>query len=164
MRTTRTSQPDESDPFQGYWSEYYDPHNLTSLNQLFAYNMNGTLKYRPSKIAATGISENRELTKEEAMEISPFTVRPSSGSSSSSSSSSRQPATNKTALIEAARKKKLAFEEEVQENDLGLSIDPPPWSVEGIVKRNMNPSVSYSEQKEYKRYSYPTTHTTGPSC
>ncbi|KAI8364687.1 SacI homology domain-containing protein [Radiomyces spectabilis] len=44
--------PDESDPFQGYWVEYYTHHQLTSLDQLFAFNMNGTLKYRPPKLAS----------------------------------------------------------------------------------------------------------------
>ncbi|KAI7863847.1 SacI homology domain-containing protein [Spinellus fusiger] len=42
--------PDESDPFSGYWAEYYMHDQLTSLDSLFAFNMNGTLKYRPPKL------------------------------------------------------------------------------------------------------------------
>ncbi|KAI9314055.1 SacI homology domain-containing protein [Dichotomocladium elegans] len=40
------SEPDESDPYRGYWVEYYDPSHLTSLDDLFVTNMNGTHKYR----------------------------------------------------------------------------------------------------------------------
>ncbi|KAI7860657.1 SacI homology domain-containing protein [Circinella umbellata] len=43
--------PDESDPYHGYWAEYYDPKHLTTFESLFAYNMNGTLKYRFPKVA-----------------------------------------------------------------------------------------------------------------
>ena len=43
--------PDESDPYHGYWAEYYDPRHLTTFDTLFAYNMNGTLKYRFPKVA-----------------------------------------------------------------------------------------------------------------
>ncbi|OAD70259.1 hypothetical protein PHYBLDRAFT_115553 [Phycomyces blakesleeanus NRRL 1555(-)] len=42
--------PDESDPFHGYWEEYYTHRQLTSLDSLFFFNMNGTLKYRPPKL------------------------------------------------------------------------------------------------------------------
>jgi hypothetical protein len=45
--------PDESDPFQGYWVEYYNHKELTSLDSLFTFNMNGTLKYRPLKISSS---------------------------------------------------------------------------------------------------------------
>jgi hypothetical protein len=44
--------PDESDIFQGYWVEYYNHKELTSLDSLFTFNMNGTLKYRPLKISS----------------------------------------------------------------------------------------------------------------
>lgn len=55
LRQNDTLQPDESDPYRGYWVEYYDPTKLTTLDTLFAYNMNGTLKYRPPSLAvATG--------------------------------------------------------------------------------------------------------------
>lgn len=46
------SNPDASDLYQGYWVEYYNHKELTSLDTLFTYNMNGTLKYRPLKISA----------------------------------------------------------------------------------------------------------------
>ncbi|KAI7880338.1 hypothetical protein K492DRAFT_130261 [Lichtheimia hyalospora FSU 10163] len=58
LRQNDTIQPDESDPYRGYWAEYYDPSKLTKLDTLFAYNMNGTLKYRPPSLAmATGDPE-----------------------------------------------------------------------------------------------------------
>jgi len=41
------SEPDESDPYRGYWVEYYEPKRLTMLDTLFAFTMNGTTKYRP---------------------------------------------------------------------------------------------------------------------
>lgn len=60
LRQNDTIQPDESDPYRGYWVEYYDPTKLTTLDTLFAYNMNGTLKYRPPSLAvATGKCENQ---------------------------------------------------------------------------------------------------------
>lgn len=46
------TDPDCSDPYQGYWVEYYDHKELTSLDSLFTFNMNGTLKYRPLKMSA----------------------------------------------------------------------------------------------------------------
>ncbi|KAI7907384.1 SacI homology domain-containing protein [Cokeromyces recurvatus] len=44
--------PDASDLYQGYWVEYYNHEHYTSLDSLFTFNMNGTLKYRPVKISA----------------------------------------------------------------------------------------------------------------
>jgi hypothetical protein len=46
-------ETDESDPFKGYWVEYYEPKRLTMLDTLFAYTMNGTAKYRPYRLAPT---------------------------------------------------------------------------------------------------------------
>lgn len=51
--------PDESDLYQGYWAEYYKHKEYTSLEKLFTYNMNGTLKYRPFKLVHNS-SESRE--------------------------------------------------------------------------------------------------------
>jgi hypothetical protein len=51
--------PDESDLYQGYWVEYYNHKEYTSLEKLFTYNMNGTLKYRPLKLASNS-SESKE--------------------------------------------------------------------------------------------------------
>jgi hypothetical protein len=50
---TSTSEPDESDPYRGYWVEYYEPKRLTMLDTLFAYTMNGTAKYRPYRLVST---------------------------------------------------------------------------------------------------------------
>jgi hypothetical protein len=47
------NDPDESDPYLGYWVEYYEPRRLTMLESLFAYTMNGTAKYRPYRIGPT---------------------------------------------------------------------------------------------------------------
>lgn len=52
--------PDESDPFQGYWVEYYNHKELTSLDSLFTFNMNGTLKYRPLKIASAASGSKQQ--------------------------------------------------------------------------------------------------------
>ncbi|ORZ14234.1 SacI homology domain-domain-containing protein [Absidia repens] len=43
--------PEEGDTYQGHWAEYYNHRQYTTLDQLFVYNMNGTLKYRPPKIS-----------------------------------------------------------------------------------------------------------------
>lgn len=53
------TDPDESDLYQGYWVEYYNHKEYTSLEKLFTYNMNGTLKYRPLKLIANS-NESRE--------------------------------------------------------------------------------------------------------
>lgn len=41
--------PDASDLYQGYWVEYYQHKKYTRFEDVFPYNMNGTLKYRPFK-------------------------------------------------------------------------------------------------------------------
>lgn len=48
---TPDDNPEEGDPYLGHWAEYYNHHEYTSLDQLFVYNMNGTLKYRPPKLS-----------------------------------------------------------------------------------------------------------------
>jgi hypothetical protein len=45
------NHPEEGDTYQGHWAEYYNHHQYTTLDQLFVFNMNGTLKYRPPKIS-----------------------------------------------------------------------------------------------------------------
>ncbi|KAI8390279.1 SacI homology domain-containing protein [Blakeslea trispora] len=44
--------PDASDLYQGHWVECYHHKHFTSLDSLFTFNMNGTLKYRPLKLSA----------------------------------------------------------------------------------------------------------------
>ncbi|KAI9257294.1 SacI homology domain-containing protein [Phascolomyces articulosus] len=125
--------PDESDPYHGYWAEYYDPQSLTSFESLFAYNMNGTLKYRFPKVAYSGHTSETELTRELASSLSPFTVRPIPGT--------RPPAVIKTATDE---------KETPEETTTQRTKDK--WAIENMAKRSLDPQVSNTEQKEYARY------------
>ncbi|KAL4209592.1 SacI homology domain-containing protein, partial [Rhizopus microsporus] len=128
------TDPDESDLYQGYWVEYYNHKEYTSLEKLFTYNMNGTLKYRPLKLIANS-NESRELTKAEASEMSPFTVRSMSKSTST--------ANNKVLKEQKA---------EVDEEKKNEKDKQPAWTIEGMVQRSLEPSITHSELKEYKRY------------
>ncbi|CEP13787.1 hypothetical protein [Parasitella parasitica] len=127
------ANPDASDLYQGYWVEYYNHRELTSLDNLFTFNMNGTLKYRPLKISAHS-KEMRELTKAEALEMSPFTVR---------------------AIKSSSHANIVPFKEKNQPVDEAKSDDNekvPSWTIEGITQRNLEPTITNSELKEYKRY------------
>ncbi|KAG1054130.1 hypothetical protein G6F43_003834 [Rhizopus delemar] len=126
--------PDESDLYQGYWVEYYNHKEYTSLEKLFTYNMNGTLKYRPLKLASNS-SESKELTQAEALEMSPFTVR--------SIGKSKHASSNK-----ALTEEKTIIDEEKKNEKEKL----PAWAIEGMVQRSLEPSITHSELKEYKRY------------
>ncbi|KAG1466510.1 hypothetical protein G6F56_004675 [Rhizopus delemar] len=126
--------PDESDLYQGYWAEYYKHKEYTSLEKLFTYNMNGTLKYRPFKLVHNS-SESRELTQAEASEMSPFTVRFTGKSKATTSSK---------ALIE---EKTMVDEEKKNEKE-----KLPAWTIEGMIQRSLEPTITHSELKEYKRY------------
>ncbi|KAL9559694.1 hypothetical protein MBANPS3_000317 [Mucor bainieri] len=127
------SNPDASDLYQGYWVEYYNHRELTSLDTLFTFNMNGTLKYRPLKISAHS-KEIRELTKAEAMDMSPFTVR---------------------ALKNSSHAHTTPFPEKIEPEDEAKSNEnekAPSWTIEGMTQRNLEPTITNSELKEYKRY------------
>ncbi|KAJ8654833.1 hypothetical protein O0I10_009557 [Lichtheimia ornata] len=133
LRQNDTIQPDESDPYRGYWVEYYDPTKLTTLDTLFAYNMNGTLKYRPPSLAvATGKCEN-QLSKQLAHSISPFTVRVI-------------PPTRAATLTDAT----VVEKESKQESS--VYREKEGWMVEKMVRRTLEPSVPEAEENEYKRY------------
>lgn len=58
-----TVDMDESDPYKGYWIEYYDPSSLTSFEQLFVHNMNVIPKYRSPRANVILPSGDRELVK-----------------------------------------------------------------------------------------------------
>ncbi|KAG0179411.1 phosphatidylinositol-3,5-bisphosphate 5-phosphatase [Apophysomyces sp. BC1021] len=129
-------EPDESDPFQGYWVEYYTQHQLTTLDHLFTFNMNGTLKYRPAKVAVNARDGKVQLSKEEALEISPFTVRgPPSG---------RQIAnTNVEPILENEPEEDKA---EIPKEKLSAG------TIESMVQRSLEPEITSAEHKEYRRY------------
>lgn len=131
--------PDESDPFQGYWVEYYNHKELTSLDSLFTFNMNGTLKYRPLKIAS-GSKQPRELTKAEALEMSPFTVRAAAAGGHKNANHANTTPLNK-------EKNEPQDDQKSDEQDKA-----PSWTIEGIIQRNLEPSITHAEHKEYKRY------------
>ncbi|KAI8058923.1 SacI homology domain-containing protein [Gilbertella persicaria] len=124
--------PDASDLYQGHWVEYYNHQQLTSLDSHFTFNMNGTLKYRPLKISAHS-KEIKELTKAEALDMSPFTVRASKSSSNNNSTQSKE-------KVEPENAEKTNNIEKI-----------PAWTIEGITQHNLEPSVTLAEHKEYKR-------------
>jgi hypothetical protein len=78
------------------------------------------------------------LTKAEAQEISPFTVR-SSGKH------------HKTEVVMDKEDEKRNKRTLVKEVKAGKE-NSPIWTTEGIVQRSLEPSVTHSEHKEYKRY------------
>jgi hypothetical protein len=78
------------------------------------------------------------LTKAEAQEISPFTVR-SSGKH------------HKTEVVMEKEDEKQNKRTLVKEVKAGKEKSPI-WTTEGIVQRSLEPSVTHSEHKEYKRY------------
>ncbi|KAI9032884.1 SacI homology domain-containing protein [Phycomyces nitens] len=127
--------PDESDPFHGYWEEYYMHHQLTSLDNLFFFNMNGTLKYRPPKPVSSSKDNEAPLTKAEALEISPFTVRSSNGRHGNSLAA------------------KPELEKEIEEDTKSRGKEKSgSWTMDMMVKRSLEPSVTHAEHKEYRRY------------
>lgn len=73
------------------------------------------------------------MTKEEALDMSPFTVRPAKSSS------------NKHA---APFKEKNEPEDQDKSNGKEKA---PAWTIEGITQRNLEPSITQGEHKEYKR-------------
>ncbi|CAO3675791.1 unnamed protein product [Umbelopsis ramanniana] len=122
---------DESDPFKGYWVEYYEPKRLTMLDTLFAYTMNGTAKYRPYRLAPT-IRDGKQI---ETFDYSPFTVRHLRGS-----------------LRPRTSKKEKVSEDVVQAVEPNQREKSGIWSMEGLVTRSLDPNINEDEYKEYKRY------------
>lgn len=74
------------------------------------------------------------LTKAEASEMSPFTVRSMSKSVS-------------TASNKVLKEQKI----EVDEEKKNEKDKQPAWTIEGMVQRSLEPSITHSELKEYKR-------------
>lgn len=67
--------------------------------------------------------------------MSPFTVRAGGK--------------NVSNLNPAAFKEKNEPEDENTNNEIEKS---PSWTIEGITQRNLDPSITHAEHKEYKRY------------
>lgn len=67
--------------------------------------------------------------------MSPFTVRAGGKNSSN--------------LNTATFQEKNEPEDENTNNEIEKS---PPWTIEGITQRNLDPSITHAEHKEYKRY------------
>ncbi|CAO3590022.1 unnamed protein product [Absidia cylindrospora] len=128
--------PEEGDTYQGHWAEYYNHRQYTTLDQLFVYNMNGTLKYRPPKISMYPRDGKKELTRAEAKELSPFTVRATSSNGRRSSTTNPQVKPNIENVEEDAR---LYKEKNVR-------------TLENIVNASLDPTVNPTETKEYRRY------------
>ncbi|CDH60697.1 domain-containing protein [Lichtheimia corymbifera JMRC:FSU:9682] len=133
LRQNDTLQPDESDPYRGYWVEYYDPTKLTTLDTLFAYNMNGTLKYRPPSLAVATGKCDKQLSKQLAHSISPFTVRV-------------------IAPTRAATLTDATVVEKESKQESSVYREKEGWMVEKMVRRTLEPSVPEAEENEYKRY------------
>lgn len=73
------------------------------------------------------------LTRAEALEMSPFTVRPSKSSSHAHTT---------------PFKEKSEPEDETKANG---KEKLPAWTIEGITQRNLEPSITQGELREYKR-------------
>lgn len=74
------------------------------------------------------------LTKAEALDMSPFTVR---------------------ALKSSSHVHTTPFPEKNEPEDEAKSDDnekAPSWTIEGMTQRNLEPTITNSELKEYKRY------------
>ena len=74
------------------------------------------------------------LTKAEALDMSPFTVRAGNKNASHS---------NALPFIER--------DEPEDKQELDLQEKFPSWTIEGITQRNLEPSITNAEHKEYKR-------------
>ncbi|RUS21146.1 hypothetical protein BC937DRAFT_93466 [Endogone sp. FLAS-F59071] len=113
---------DEADLYTGYWAEYYRPRQHTSFEEMFAYNMNGTMKYWPQRI--TDLSQ-----------LSPFVVRANGALSQTENAS-------------------IVKKQEREDDDKTYKSKdkPPAGTIEGMVVRSLEPSVTTSETKEYRRY------------
>lgn len=73
------------------------------------------------------------MTRAEALELSPFTVRAGK---------------NVTNLNPIAFKEK----NEPENEDANKVVEKSPiWTIEGITQRNLEPSITQGEHKEYKR-------------
>lgn len=74
------------------------------------------------------------LTKAEALDMSPFTVR---------------------ALKSSSHAHTTTFPEKIEPEDKAKSSEnekAPSWTIEGMTQRNLEPTITNSELKEYKRY------------
>ncbi|GAB5587403.1 phosphatidylinositol-3 [Umbelopsis nana] len=126
-----TNEPDESDPYRGYWVEYYEPKRLTMLDTLFAYTMNGTAKYRPYRLVPT-IRDGKQI---ETFDYSPFTVRHYRGPLRPRIGKSEKASEEEVKIVEPSQREKSGY-----------------WTMEGLVTRSLDPNINEDEYKEYKRY------------
>ncbi|CAB4378561.1 unnamed protein product [Rhizophagus irregularis] len=127
---------DETDPYTGYWVEYYRPRLFTSFEKLFASNMNSTTKYIPS---------SAELG---TYDYSPFVVRttPQAAKLMNIGGVKKWLALPNTKPKEIIVEEKKKIEEKPKKEKDNLSL------MESIVSKSLNPIVSSNEAEEYKQY------------
>ncbi|KAI8086042.1 polyphosphoinositide phosphatase [Halteromyces radiatus] len=128
-------RPEEGDPYKGHWEEYYNHHQYTTLDQLFVFNMNGTLKYRPPKISMYSRDGKKELTRAEAKELSPFTVRTTSANGRRVSGINTQSKVDNDIVDGETTYKEKSIR-----------------TLENIINASLDPTVNPTETKEYRRY------------
>ncbi|CAG8525767.1 16366_t:CDS:10 [Cetraspora pellucida] len=136
-RIARQFEDDEADPYSGYWVEYYRPRIFTSFEKLFAFDMKSTTKYIPS-----------------GMDESPFKVRVTHPQASrlmnvgnvkkwfaSLPNTKSKEAHSITNENEKEEKEHIKKKDKYNQN-----------TMESIVSKSLNPSVSSNEAKEYRQY------------
>lgn len=168
--------------FDDYWVEYYRPMALSSLQRIFSYRMNSTLRYIPVK-----------STQEGKYDLSPFSVRAShDGESPEKNSQNKEGSkkkprhsttgdTSETAqVISPTKQSHLPLWLQSQLNEplskqpnldkpstrgepvpaAKVSDDKPikdksaatQWTLNQFVSNALNPSVADTEAHEYERY------------
>ncbi|ORX58769.1 hypothetical protein DM01DRAFT_1333388 [Hesseltinella vesiculosa] len=130
------SNPEEGEEFQGYWEEYYRHREYTNLKTLLAFNMNGTLKSQMHKMYMFPRDAKRELTPQEAKELSPFT--------------SRTATTGGQRTHPDQHASKQVADDQV--SDRHSFKEKSGRTLEKMVDGCLNPTVNPTEMKEYKRY------------
>ncbi|ORY08286.1 hypothetical protein K493DRAFT_29135 [Basidiobolus meristosporus CBS 931.73] len=145
VRRPQQYDDDGDDPFRGYWIEYYRPRLFTSFANLFAYNMNSTLK----------MSFKDQVQKEVVNEsdYSPFTVR----ASSQSTSLDRLNIGGFRRWLALKNPSTSPIQSKKEPNDSEDSNTVNKKSTSGkttteLVSRLLHPEVANNETREYRRY------------
>jgi hypothetical protein len=127
---------DETDPYSGYWVEYYRPRLFTSFEKLFAYNMNSTTKYVPT---------SAELG---TYDYSPFTVRVTQQATRLMNIGG----VKKWLALPNNKPKEIIAEEKEKDKEKTKKEKDTSSPMESMVSKSLNPIVSSNEAKEYKQY------------
>jgi len=168
--------------FDDYWVEYYRPLALSSLQKIFSYRMNSTLRYIPVK-----------STQEGKYDLSPFRVRSNHDHDSPDKGRLRRDATHAAAesslidqssrppqVISPTKRTQLPNWLHSQLNEASPTLRGPSehaepgvtpsaarlleekplkdksaatqWTLSQFVSNSLNPSVTAGEAHEYERY------------